>query len=57
MLPYVRKWRKKLPTKEIINQQEIIKTSLPMMITSISLIIMNQTDVIMIGMYRDINEV
>lgn len=56
-LPWLWKWWKSLPSKEEISRSDILKTSLPMMVTSISLVIMNQTDIVMLGMYSDTAEV
>jgi len=57
MLPRLWRFYKDLPTREAISNSEIIKTSLPMMVTGISAIIMNQTDIVMLGIFTDTSEV
>jgi len=55
--PRLRKWHKELPTIQTISNYQILKTSLPMMITSISFIIMNQTDIVMLGISMNSEQV
>lgn len=55
--PIVLNYYKKLPKKEHIYQKKILRTSLPMMITTLSAVIMNQTDIVMLSMYWDTSSV
>ncbi len=56
-IPHLRKFYTTLPQKIPASATEIIKTSLPMMVTAMSFIIISQTDIIMLWIYSDTAEV
>lgn len=56
-VPFLWKQWKQLPASESITNSAILKTSLPMMVASISMVIMNQTDIVMLGMMTSTKEV
>lgn len=56
-IPFIIHYYKSLPEKEPISEKEILKTSLPMMITSLSIVLISQTDIFMLSLYTDTTEV
>ena len=59
MLPGLWGWWRELPKDNTVIPAEagILRTSLPMMVTLLSWLVINQTDIVMLGIMRDTSEV